>query len=984
MPSPAFDSDRHELERLLCARGIRRSTPDHPLCFPDGRQARWMLDSLRVSLTARGAELAGRCLWALLQRFHARQVATYGTTAIPLLQSCILQSGGALRGLLIRKEPKRASGQRIEGDFDPSEPVVLIDDSIHSGNELTAGIEILRQAGAWVEGAVVLVRFGWGGGFARLQARGLRMESLFDAVTDLSPKLDGPEGAIVPNGSKIFGELRWADHTFSEGLHPATLAREVIACVLAKQPIPRPPARLDRGYDAAGGVWVSVRPRSQILLRHARDGFWHLPGETPEPLPLELIRVAARTASRMQEHADADSRWAGSAVAVTLFGALERCQPAQLDNDRYGILVKSRVRPAAWGGALPRMPGMSREWAQLEHARKNARLAPHEPYDLFRHTLTKHVEPGEAWQPTGAPLPESTGHNVPWYQDHGIAGRIAERAFDLLRAQLASQEEALPPLAADLTPDLDALFVTVLWRGQVLGCTGGRVARLDDDLRKAVAHALLDRRFSGPAGSSPPWGADASDWSVMVSLLHQPLQLGIQTPDEIAVRVRLGQQALLVFQDRGAGQARRQALLLPFAALQASLSRPQYVAELIDKAGITRAPYAWVSYECQSWLGRVDGAQPLPQGLPGRPRVEAASPQQILAQCGDRLRPLLLRYLLRWQRPQGGRVGIYRPLLSQSSDELALARQVHGSFALALAQAQAPQPALADALHRDLRWLCAQATPDARGDLFLPEPNPTIAPITSLLRTLCTEHQPEHAALRDAILDMLWRRIDSSGRISTHPSGAASGEIDAQQDHLPAQALLALAHATQLRRRESSRHELLSQPQRDAIARALRYYGHRFFVLRGWGHVTWLTQALVAWWQLLEQPAWAEQAHAILDWALDFQQETSGGFVNGEQPDAPGCMTAAYLEGLVAGLRLAQAQGDAARSARYAQACAQALHFLDGLIYQERDRPLLPDFDRAEGGLRMSSTASDVRIDFVQHLLCALLELRRAPLAVGT
>jgi hypothetical protein len=155
-------------------------------------------------------------------------------------------------------------------------------------------------------------------------------------------------------------------------------------------------------------------------------------------------------------------------------------------------------------------------------------------------------------------------------------------------------------------------------------------------------------------------------------------------------------------------------------------------------------------------------------------------------------------------------------------------------------------------------------------------------------------------------------------------------------------------------------------------------------VLRGWGHVTWLTQALVAWWQLLEQPAWAEQAHAILDWALDFQQETSGGFVNGEQPDAPGCMTAAYLEGLVAGLRLAQAQGDAARSARYAQACAQALHFLDGLIYQERDRPLLPDFDRAEGGLRMSSTASDVRIDFVQHLLCALLELRCAPLAVGT
>ena len=39
-----------------------------PVLTRDGRTAPWMLDSLRVTLTARGAELAGRCLLALLAR----------------------------------------------------------------------------------------------------------------------------------------------------------------------------------------------------------------------------------------------------------------------------------------------------------------------------------------------------------------------------------------------------------------------------------------------------------------------------------------------------------------------------------------------------------------------------------------------------------------------------------------------------------------------------------------------------------------------------------------------------------------------------------------------------------------------------------------------------------------------------------------------------------------------------------------------------
>lgn len=981
MTSLALHDDRSQLLNLLCERGIRRSTPDKPLCFPDGKEARWMLDSLRVSLTAQGAQLAGRCLWAILQRYSARQVATYGTTAIPLLQACILQSGGALRGLIIRKDKKRASGQIIEGDLDPSQPVVMLDDSIHSGQELAMGMQILQQAGAWVEGGVVLVRFGWGGGFARLQDRGLRMESLFDAITDLSPLIDGPSAALVKNGSKNFPDLVWAEAAFPDGMHPATLAREVIDRTLASQPIPRPPRSLDRSYDGSGGVWVSIRPRSHILLRHARDGFWHLPDESPGPLPLELIQVAARTARRLQDHGDAVKRWQGSAVAVTFFGRLQACTPGQIDNDRFGILVKSQVRPLHWGGALPRMPGMSREWAQLEHARKNARLLPHEPHDLYRHTVEKIVEPDATWQPTGTATWQHRGEATPWYADLDRGGLVAQRTLDLLLSQVGARRESQPALSTDLLPALDSLFVTIFCRGQVVGCMGGRVNRLDEDLRKAVQQALQDRRFVTGSTENGASSADADAWAVMVSLLHDPMQLGIQTPDEIAVRVRLGQQALLVFQDRGAGQARRQALLLPFAALQHSLSRPQYVAELIDKAGITRPPYAWVGYDCDSWLATGSTLQHLPMGLPSPATMPPTAPVAVLQHAITNMVPLLASYLLRWQKPQGGRIGIYRPLLAQTVDDLALPRQVHGSWIMARLAALSAHSDQIAALQIDCAWLTGLAKPDAQGDVWLEAQPASTASAAFLLILLCEQGDAAQQPLIDALDAMLFRRIAAHGRLATHPTSTPDSEVEGQQDYLPAQALLALSRATQWRSAMAGQGgasgDALLQPDRWAVIRAsLRFYANRFLVLRGWGHVTWLTQAASAWWQITRCPDLAELTFSIVDWALDFQQEKSGGFINGEQPDAPGCMTAVVLEGLVAGLSLAVQIGDRQRSQRYLHACAQALRFLDGLIYQERDRPLLPQPDRAIGGLRMSHTASDVRIDFVQHLLSALLDLR--------
>ena len=105
---------------MLQRSGILYRSETQQVLSRDGTSARWMLDSLAVTLSPRGAQLAGRCVLELLKRFDGRQIATYGVTGVPILQSCIVQDP-SYRGLLVRKERKQhGSLKLIEGIIDPN------------------------------------------------------------------------------------------------------------------------------------------------------------------------------------------------------------------------------------------------------------------------------------------------------------------------------------------------------------------------------------------------------------------------------------------------------------------------------------------------------------------------------------------------------------------------------------------------------------------------------------------------------------------------------------------------------------------------------------------------------------------------------------------------------------------------------------------------------------------------------------------------
>jgi len=403
--SNRFRNDREKLLVLLRQDGLRLASPEQPIFKPDGRAVDWWLDTLRVTLTPEGARLAGRCLLRVLERFDGRQLATGGTIGIPLLQACVALSGGRCRGLIVRKELK-PYGTRlwIEGPVDTAEPVVLVDDSLVSGFAMDAARRRLEAAGLRVEGGVALVRFGWADGFARLRSMGYHMEYVFDVWDDAIAPTPAPDAA-PPNPTRAPTGLAVGGPAIPAGLTPPEAARLVCIAILADGRIPGPPERLDQPYDSAGGVWVSLRNRQEPHRRYARTGFWRFPDETdPADAATDLVNASVRAAQELPPGRDGLDLLDRSAVGVTFFSRLKPCRVGDLDDRRYGIVVRSRERSHRMGGALPNMPGVVGEWAQLEHARTvNAGLLPVEPCLLFRHGVEKVVEPGVAWPPAGVP-----------------------------------------------------------------------------------------------------------------------------------------------------------------------------------------------------------------------------------------------------------------------------------------------------------------------------------------------------------------------------------------------------------------------------------------------------------------------------------------------------------------------------------------------------------------------------------------------------
>jgi hypothetical protein len=369
-----------------------------------------------------------------------------------------------------------------------------------------------------------------------------------------------------------------------------------------------------------------------------------------------------------------------------------------------------------------------------------------------------------------------------------------------------------------------------------------------------------------------------------------------------------------------------------------------FAKAVLDKAGLTEPPYTWCRFDCATWFAGCEGVWAVIGGF--------APPQQNLPPVEElvvRHRKLHVRYLLKHLREDGTFFSSYQPFHNRLFEGVDSARQAHGAWVLARAHKILGGDELRNAAGKVIDNLLADT------------PQDSAAEISFLLLALSNleDHDSRRSFMQD-LATTLWQRVElPHGRIATHKTDDPS--LDPYQDYFPGQVLLALAVSCE---------QNASTIDEERLRRSFQYYRHRFRYKRHFGQVTWLLQAFSKWYQVTGEQHFADMTFEIADWLLGYQQDKTGGFINDHQPGTPGYTTAVYLEGLASALSIA----DSARREIYFDSCARGFRFLDQLIIQDRDRSILPNPEYAIGGLRQGIHFSEVRTDFVQHSLSAMLE----------
>lgn len=182
----SLESERAELAQILRTKSVKTGK----FTLASGKESDLYVDCRVTTLDARGAVLVGRVLHDLLRKEEAsRGIAigslgglTMGADPITLavaMSSSLAGDAKPVQAFVVRKAPKdHGRGKRIEGNFAPDQPVVVVDDVITTGKSTLEAIEAIEAEGGKVKFALILVDRQEGGREA-IEARGYPVVAAF-------------------------------------------------------------------------------------------------------------------------------------------------------------------------------------------------------------------------------------------------------------------------------------------------------------------------------------------------------------------------------------------------------------------------------------------------------------------------------------------------------------------------------------------------------------------------------------------------------------------------------------------------------------------------------------------------------------------------------------------------------------------------------------------------------------------------------------
>ena len=416
-------------------------------------------------------------------------------------------------------------------------------------------------------------------------------------------------------------------------------------------------------------------------------------------------------------------------------------------------------------------------------------------------------------------------------------------------------------------------------------------------------------------------------------------------------------------------QGQRRAVFLESVAPHFNWGKEKLVQRLLRQAHATDRPAHWITYRTATWMLAKEGTVPHRFGFAGP--VDGPCDEKALRADLE----LLGRYVDVNLLPSGLPLYAQTPVPGWKWERGSAARAIHGLLGLVLAGGVLGRGSWRQHGEEGIRR-CLNAVEISNGETAgtLKIEGLRCGPMADCLlliaanRVRCEENSRHHV---NAIAARVAAMLHEDG--SVFPSWLPV-RMDRDNDFLPNAAILALAMhyrkapGALANRFDKSRHWQLRRFQR----------------LHRWGQAGWLPQACAELYYATGDAVYANTAFEVADWCLDQQIEATGAFLEDFAPGGPTFNTAFIAEAIADAWGLALACNDPDRARRYEKSWHAALCFARRLIIRPVDAPCLPDAHRSIGGVRCSVTGSLVRIDFVSHLIIAIVKGLRVAASAGS
>jgi len=210
---------------------------------------------------------------------------------------------------------------------------------------------------------------------------------------------------------------------------------------------------------------------------------------------------------------------------------------------------------------------------------------------------------------------------------------------------------------------------------------------------------------------------------------------------------------------------------------------------------------------------------------------------------------------------------------------------------------------------------------------------------------------------------LLRQQKENGAFLTRFNSGGERGK-----DYYPGEAKLALMRYHQ---------ETKDSKYMNAVQKAFPYYRKYWRGNKNAAFVSWNTQAYKILYDVTKSKMIASFIFEMNDWIVKNEQVHESLYkdeIGGMPKKSPRFSTSVYVQGINDAYSVAVAERDHKRTVRYRDSIKSGIRFILLSQYVYLNSYYLPNEERAYGGFRYSLTKNNMRIDFTQHAIFAILK----------